>query len=239
MSIYLASLEIDKSNNKQFPFCLPILQNGLKIEFDSPITFIVGGNGAGKSTLLENLAYKVGFNHLGGNKNHTYDSRDNCDNLDLADKMKIAWELKTSKGFFFRAESFLNFAEYLDEMALEDANTYLAYGGESLQKQSHGESFLSLFANKFNEGLFILDEPESALSAERQLSLISILKDLADTNKCQFIIATHSPLLIATPNSKVYEIDDGELKVKPYDETKQFLLYKNFLECPDRYLRFL
>lgn len=236
---YLLSVRINKTNNKNFPFVLPIFKDGLKIEFDSPITFIIGENGTGKSTLLENIACKVGFNILGGNKNHLYDDLLNQDNTKLCDEMKLSWRLKTSKGFFFRAESFFNFSSYMEDMALENGKSMFAsYGGKSLKKQSHGESFLSLFKNNFKEGLFILDEPESALSVEKQLSLIAIIDRLAK-NGCQFIIATHSPILITCPNSQIYEIENNQLLKKEYLETKQFQLYKNFVNCPDRYLNYL
>lgn len=108
-----------------------------------------------------------------------------------------------------------------------------------MHHQSHGESFLSLFANKFNEGIFILDEPEAALSPEKQLALISILNDLSKTGKCQFIIATHSPLLITIPNATIYEIESGQINKKNYEQTKQFVLYKSYLNNPERYLKYL
>lgn len=241
MSNYLNKILVEKIDNTSFPFSLPIFKNGLELDFDKPITFIIGNNGAGKSTFLESLAVNAGFNVLGGNKNHCYNNLENYDNLKLADNMKLYWRLKTSKGFFFRAESFFNFAGYLDELAIENGKeVFSAYGGKSLQKQSHGESFLSLFSNKFTEGLFILDEPETALSAERQLLLISLLNDLALRGKCQFIIATHSPLLITIPNSKIYEINEnGKVEVKKHFETNQFELYRNFLNSPERYLKHL
>lgn len=240
---YLVKLEIKKSKNSHketFPFSLPLFNKEFKIEFNKPITFILGENGAGKSTLLEGLAYSIGFNVLGGNKNHLYSDNANFDNIKLADNMKLSWRLQTTKGFFFRAESFFNFTDYVEDMAVENGKSMFAsYGGKSLKKQSHGESFLSLFKNKFRDGIFILDEPEAALSAERQLSLITILIDLVKHNNCQFIIATHSPILIACPNSEIYEIDGNKLMNKFYQETKQFQLYKNFINCPDRHLNYL
>ena len=190
--------------------------------------------------VLESLAYNIGFNILGGNKNHSYKNEQTFDNLNLANNMKLSWNNKTSKGFFFRAESFFNFTGYIESMAKESGkDIFNAYGGKSLLKQSHGESFLSLFQNKFTEGIFILDEPEAALSAERQLSLMTILSDLSKTGKCQFIIATHSPLLITIPNSEIYEIDNNCLIKKHYSETNQFNLYKNFINSPERYLKYL
>lgn len=116
---------------------------------------------------------------------------------------------------------------------------YGSYGGKSFQEQSHGEAFLSLFTNRFNKGLFILDEPESALSAERQLSLISVLNELTKRGDCQFIIATHSPILITVPNSEIYEIDNGFKRLESYKNSKQFNLYKNFVLSPERYLHYL
>lgn len=237
MSNTLTDIIVEKNNNKNFPFSLPIFKNGLKLHLSSPITFILGDNGSGKSTLLESIAYKVGFNVLGGNRNHSYSNDANYDNVELSNSMKLSWSLKTSKGFFFRAESFLDFSGYLDNLARETgSDIYGAYGGRSLQKQSHGEAFLSLFQNKFREGIFILDEPEAALSAEKQLALISIIYELASSGKCQFIIATHSPLLIATPNSTIYEIEDGGLEERKFDETKQFQLYKSFVNKPEYFL---
>lgn len=229
----------DVSKNT-FPFFLPLFKNDLKIEFNKPITFILGDNGAGKSTLLESLAYCVGFNILGGNKNHVYDNKTSFDNIKLSNNIKLSWKMKTSKGFFFRAESFFDFTDYIEDMAIENGKSmFSAYGGKSLKKQSHGESFLSLFGNKFKEGLFILDEPEAALSVERQLSLITILNDLVKHNNCQFIIATHSPILITCPHSEIYEIEDNKLIKKDYKNTKQFQLYKNFINYPERYLNYL
>jgi len=237
---YLSKIIIDKSSENKFPYSLELFKNGLELNLKKPITFILGDNGTGKSTLLESLAYNVGFNVLGGNKNHNYTNNQTFDNITLANNMKLIWNLKTTKGFFFRAESFFNFSGFIENIAMESGkDVFNAYGGKSLLKQSHGEAFLSLFNNKFSEGLFILDEPEAALSAERQLSLISILNELAKTRKCQFIIATHSPLIISTPNSEIYEILDNKIERKDYFETKQFQLYKNFLNCPERFLNYL
>lgn len=238
MSNFLEEINICPTKENKYPFNLPLFKDGLNIKLNKPITFIIGENGSGKSTLLENLAFNLGFNTLGGNKNHTY-KNNSLDNFELSNNMKLSWSIKQSKGFFFRAETFFSFAQQIDILADNDNTIYNYYGGKSLQKQSHGESFLSFFANKITEGFFIFDEPESALSPERQLSLISILNDLTNTGKCQFIIATHSPFLITTPNSEIYEIEDGILSKKEYKETKQFCLYKKFLESPQTYLHYL
>ena len=151
--------------------------------------------------------------------------------------MKLSWSFRQNRGFFFRAETFFEFANNLD--LLNDKSVLSAYGGKSLQQQSHGESFMSFFENKVKEGLFILDEPEAALSPEKQLSLISILNKLAKKGECQFIIATHSPFLISTPNAELLEIENGKLIKKSYKDTKQFILYRDFMNKPERFLHYL
>lgn len=233
---YLSSIKIETKNSNDFPYNLPIFSNNQTIDFKNPITFIVGENGTGKSTFLEGIASAVGFNTMGGNANHNYGNKEN---YSIEDILKLTWKMKTKKGFFFRAESFFDFSNYIDKMIDEDMSLCFAYGGKKLNSQSHGESFLSLFSTKFKDGLFILDEPEAALSAERQLSLVSILNNLAINGNAQFIIATHSPILIATPNSTVYEIENNKFAEKNYEETKQFELYKNFLNNSKRYIDYL
>lgn len=234
--IYLESVEFIESDKNWFPFSLPLFGNETTIEFKTPITFIVGENGSGKSTFLEGLASVVGFNSMGGNANHNYGTKEN---YSIEDVIRLTWNLKTRKGFFFRAESFFNFSNYIDKLIDEDGSLLGAYGGRKLTNQSNGEFFLALFGSKFHDGLFILDEPEAALSPERQLSLVTILSDLVTYNNAQFIIATHSPILIATPNSVVYEIEDNKFVEKNYEETKQFNLYKDFLNNSKRYINYL
>lgn len=233
---YLSKIEIIKHNKDEFPYNLPLFRKETTIELKKPIIFIVGENGTGKSTFLESLAGAVGFNQMGGNANHNFGV---TERYDIEEILKLQWNIKTKKGFFFRAESFYNFSNYIDNLMDEDYGIRYAYGGKKLVEQSHGESFLSLFKNKFRDGLFILDEPEAALSPERQLSLISILNDLTKHHNAQFIIATHSPILITAPNSTIYEIDGDNLLEKRYGETKQFELYKSFINAPERYLHYL
>lgn len=237
-NVFLDEIIIKSNNNHEYPFSLPVYNSGVAIKLNRPITFITGENGTGKSTLLEAIALEVGFNVSGGNQNHIY-SDDDEKNV-LLDFVKLVWRKKTSSGFFFRAESFFKFADYIDDLAKEEGKyVYNSYGGKSLQKQSHGESFLALFKNRFSKGLFILDEPEAALSPERQLSLIAILSELSKNNNCQFIIATHSPILIACPNSELYEIEDNKFILKNYKESKQYNLYKDFTANPEKFLKYL
>jgi predicted ATPase len=156
----------------EFPFTIPAFQRGkLQLDFERPITIIVGENGTGKSTLIEGIAGQCGFNLSGGNRNHVYSADQNASPLSRA--LRLSWLPKVTRGFFMRAESFYNFGRYLDEMQKEDPVTLQAYGGKSLHEQSHGESFLALFTNKFSgQALYILDEPEAALSMRRQLEFL-------------------------------------------------------------------
>ena len=138
-----------------------------------------------------------------------------------------------------RAESFFNFATYIDELAQDDPDILNAYGGKSLHQQSHGESFLSLFVNRFSQGIYILDEPEAALSPNRQLSFMAIIHQLVAANKAQFIIATHSPIILCYPNAVVLSIDDNEIKEIDYREAEHYRLTKEFLDNPERYFHHL
>ena len=230
MSSYLKEINIEGATRDSFPYSLDLFKNGLRIDFEKNVTFIVGDNGTGKSTLLENIAHKIGFNIFGGNRNHMY-AIPIDDNTLLSDDMRMVWNKKTSFGFFMRAESFLNFAAYID--TLDDGNS--PYGGKSLNKQSHGEAFLSLFTHKFDKGIFILDEPEAALSPQRQLALLRIINDLTKDNKSQFIIATHSPILMAYPDADLLLIEDGELKKENYKNTTHFQITKRFLDNPENF----
>ena len=138
-----------------------------------------------------------------------------------------------------RAESFYNFASYIDEIAQEDSAVLQAYGGKSLHHQSHGESFLSLFVNHFNKGIYILDEPEAALSPNRQLAFLALIHDLDISGKAQFIIATHSPMLLSYPGSIIFSLDGEQIKEVDYKQTDHYRITKDFLENPDRYFRYL
>ncbi len=224
-------------NPAKFPFSIPILSQGLELEFSSNVTFFVGDNGSGKSTILEAIAEGCGFNHSGGNRNHSYTSSDN--KSDLASALRFSWMPKVTNGFFMRAESFYNFATYIDEIAVEDSSILQGYGGKSLHDQSHGESFLSLFVNHFNRGIYILDEPEAALSPNRQLSFLSLIHQLESSGKAQFIIASHSPILLSYPNSVILSLDGEEISQVTVQETEHYRVTRDFLENPDRYFKYL
>jgi len=196
---------------------------------------IIGKNGTGKSTLLEAIADKCGFNTAGGGRNNAYHVPHS--ESALSEYIRLSWLPKVSNGFFLRAESFYQFASHIDEIATESPSVYDAYGGASLHEQSHGESFLSLFTNRFNKkAIYLLDEPEAALSPQRQLSFIKIIHDLVSTQNCQFIITTHSPILLGFPGATIYSFDDGEIHEIDYEQTDHYQITKYFLQNREKFL---
>ena len=182
------------------PFTLAVIGEDLDLSLTTPVTFLVGENGAGKSTLLEALAWAAGFGQSGGHRDQSF--AEGADGHTLGRALRMGWRQRVSGGFFLRAETFFNFASYLEEVG----STFAAYGGKSLHAQSHGEAFLALFNHNFEDGLFILDEPEAALSPQRQLAFLKILHELSFKKVAQFIIATHSPILMAYPNATLLRL---------------------------------
>jgi predicted ATPase len=233
------------NDSSEYPFSLPIIQNLDDISFPTQVTFIVGENGTGKSTLLESIAARSGFGIEGGSKNISFTTSENIhteQSDSLASKLTLSWRKKPRDGYFFRAESFFNLANYFDQMAKEsgEASAFADYGGKSLHKQSHGESFLSFFNNRLGEGgFYIFDEPEAALSPQRQLSLLKIIHDISKHPESQFIIATHSPILLAYPGATIYSCDGNTLKTVQYEDTKHYEITKGFLDNPKQYLKYL
>jgi len=239
---FLSNINCQISNGPSFPFNIPSFQNGINLSIPSNVTFFVGENGSGKSTLLEAIAEKIGFNLRGGNKNHNLNNGVNFQGYEnpITQPLHLSWTpRRINNGFFMRAESFFNFANYIDELAETDSRIYNAYGGKSLHHQSHGESFLALFNNQFESGIYILDEPEAALSPARILSFMSIINSLENSGRAQFIIATHSPILLCYPKATIFNFDENGISKLHYKETEHYQLTKNFLENPDVYLRHL
>lgn len=225
-------------NATQYPFCLPIIKHLKDIHFPTQVTFFVGENGSGKSTLLEAIAAKVGFGPEGGSKHIAFKTSDQkiySAAEQLGECFTLSWRQKPRDGYFFRAETFYNVANYLDSI---DGN--VPYGGKSIHEQSHGEGFFAFFNNRMGKGgFFILDEPEAALSAQRQLSLLAIIHQLCTNSNTQFIIATHSPILLAYPNATIYSCDSGILFPIAYTDTEHYRITKGFLNHPEMYLRTL
>ncbi len=217
---------------EQFPFTVPAVNSMEEVELSNPITFFVGENGSGKSTLLEAIADKCEFNTAGGGRNNNYDVH--ASESVLGEYIRLSWRPKVTNGFFMRAESFYHFATHLEDV---DEDGFRSYGGRSLHKQSHGESFLSLFLNRFNgRALYLLDEPEAALSPQRQLTFLRILKDLTTQENCQFIIATHSPILLGYPDAQILSFDGGTIEEIDYEMTDHYRITKYFLDHREKFL---
>jgi len=227
----IASLP-EKIDHARYPFNIRAFSQGVDLAFRSKVTFFVGENGSGKSTLLEALAECCGFNPEGGNRDHHREVF--ADRSALAQALRLSWQPRVTDGFFMRAESFYNFATYI-----EGVSDLRAYGGKSLHEQSHGESFLSVFANRFEQGLYILDEPEAALSPQRQLSFLKIIHDLATPGHAQFLIATHSPIILSYPGAVLFGLDGDVIQEIDYRETKHFTITRDFLNSPDRFFKHL
>lgn len=209
------------------------------LSITSDVTFFVGENGTGKSTLLEAIAVAYGFNPEGGTRNFKFSTTNS--HSELYEHLTLSKGKHAKDGFFLRAESFYNVASNIDEMDKEPGGPpiILSYGGVSLHNQSHGESFLALVQNRFGgNGMYILDEPEAALSPMRLLTLIAEIDALVKKNS-QFIIATHSPILMAFPDAEILEFSELGIKSVSYKETEHYQLTRRFLENPDKVLRYL
>lgn len=241
---YLKGIEFNSKPPKTSYLCgLPIVKQLLKLgrlSFEMPVTFLVGENGTGKSTLLEAIAVAMGFNAEGGGRNFTFST--NATHSELWQYIDTLKTVSAKDGYFLRAESLYNLASDIDEMDKRpsfDPPVIDSYGGVSLHKQSHGESFLSLIQNRFGgNGLYLLDEPEAALSPMRLLTLISEIDRLVNNNS-QLIIATHSPILMAYPKAEIIELSVDSITKKKYFETEHFKITKRFLDDPDRMLYYL
>ena len=233
---FLHSVSLDPGKVEDWdthPFSVPAIRSLKTLELHPKVTFFVGENGSGKSTLLEAIAEKLGFRCSGGSRvesmiKHQYASP-------LTPALTIARTgNRPMDGFFLRAESFYNFATYI-----EGVSDLRAYGGKSLHEQSHGESFISLFAHRFEQGLYILDEPEAALSPQRQLSFLKIIHDLSTPGHAQFLIATHSPIILSYPGAELFSLDGDTIRAINYRDTQHFLITRDFLNSPERFFKHL
>ena len=211
-----------------------------ELTFTNPITFFVGENGTGKSTLLEAIAVASGFNPEGGTRNFNFSTNDT--HSDLSRHLRLSRTRYPKDGFFLRAESFYNVASYIDKLDREfhfGGPLINSYGGVSLHDQSHGESFLALVQHRFHSGgLYLLDEPEAALSPMRLLTLMAELHTLASSG-AQFLIATHSPILMSLPGSQVLQFTQDGIEEVSYRDTEHFQITKQFLDAPERMLHYL
>jgi len=217
-----------------YPFSLPVVRGLDALDLHPAVTFIVGENGSGKSTLLEALAVAWGFNPEGGTKNFRFGTR--ASHSVLHEYLRLVKGIQRPRdGFFLRAESLFNLAteiEHLDEDPTAGTPITNSYGYRSLHEQSHGESFFAVMMHRFGgHGFYVLDEPEAALSPTRQLAMLSRIHQLVQTQS-QFVIATHSPILMAYPNSWIYQIDVDRLHRVSFEETEHYIVAKRFLNDP-------
>lgn len=225
----------------RYPFSLPVVRLLEQVDLHPKMTYFIGENGSGKSTLLEAIAVSLGFNAEGGTKNFSFGTRRS--HSELHRFLRVAKGYRRPRtGYFLRAESFFNVATEIERLDKEPSfgpPIINSYGGRSLHEQSHGESFLALMNERFSgEGLYILDEPEAALSPQRQLAVLSRIHDLV-LEGSQFIVATHSPILMAYPDARIYQCGPGGLAAIAYEDTEHFQVTRNFLANPQRMLRTL
>jgi len=220
-----------------YPFSLPAIRSLDTLAFHPAVTFIVGENGSGKSTLLEAIAVSLGFNGEGGTKNFRFGTR--ASHSVLNEYVRIAKGVRRPRnGFFLRAESFFNVATEIERLDAGPGGPPIidSYGGRSLHEQSHGESFMALMANRFSaDGIYVLDEPEAALSPQRQLEALRRIHDLAGDG-AQFIVATHSPILMAYPNATIYACSQNGLERVEYIDTEHYKIMHDFMKNPARML---
>ncbi len=218
----------------EYPFSVPAIRGLKSLDFHSPICFFAGENGTGKSTLLEAIAAHYGFGPEGGNRSFNNDSTVRNRSIEpLARALRMSFDKRTGFGFFLRAESFFNAATHIDALGVQDF-----YGGKSLHERSHGETFLTLLEVKFRgNGLFLLDEPEAALSPMRQLAFLVLIHDvLQEFKDAQFIISTHSPVLLGYPNAQIVSFDGGQIHEIQYEEAAATQIVRRFLNHREQFL---
>lgn len=242
MSRYIRSIAVnDLRDENSYIADLPAVKHLCAMEelsLDNSVTFIVGENGTGKSTLLEGIAVGFGFNPEGGTRNFSFATNETHSELHKYMRLTKTFE-RPRDGYFLRAESFYNAASYIDELSSPGHGIPIihSYGGRSLHEMSHGESFFALIMNRFGgDGLYILDEPEAALSPARQMSLLIRINDLVQKNS-QFIIATHSPIILAYPDALIYELTESAIIQRRYEETETVSISKAFLTDPNKMIK--
>jgi len=232
--IYLASEKFPEVD--YYPFNLEIIRRTSGLTFQKPVTYFIGENGTGKSTLLQAIALKCGIYIWQGCSRMRYEVSPYEKMLNRV--IKVVWTNSKVPGSYFDSQLFRNFTQLLDEWAVDDPGVLDYFGGKSLITQSHGQSLMAFFQSRFKlKGLYFLDEPETALSPKSQLTLLKLLKDMGEAGKAQFIIATHSPILLACPGAEIFSFDSIPVETITYEDTQYYQIYKSFMENPSRYLK--
>lgn len=219
-----------------YPFNIDVLQKTRSIQFSHPVTFFIGENGSGKSTLLEALARRCRI-HIWSGMDCTRSEPNPYEEM-LFLYLQVEWADGVVPGSFFSSQIFRNFAQLVDMWESDNPGQIEYFGGKSLLTQSHGQSLMSFFKSRYKlKGLYLLDEPETALSPKSQLELLKLLQEMSGLGHAQFIIATHSPILLACPGSVIYSFDHSPVKIIRYENTAHYQVYKSFMENPDKYLK--
>lgn len=243
---YFEGVRLERDNLSKFdeyPFSIPSIRHLTRLEFHPAVTFFIGENGSGKSTLLEAIAVKAGYSAEGGDKQLQFGTYDTHSPLHDCLRLERSFGRPTD-GFFLRAESFYNVASELEKIESATPTShpkgpYMAYGGKSLHRQSHGESFLTLMKERLQGGgVYLFDEPEAALSPQRQLSVLTLMHRLVH-HQSQLIIATHSPILLAYPQARIYQFAESGITEVKYTETEHYQITKDFLNRHERMLEIL
>ncbi len=238
---FIRSVELIRDtipDSKEYPFNLSAVRHLDVLELHPKVTFLIGENGSGKSTLMEAIALRYGLNAEGGSRNFNFSTQET--HSPLHNHIRIAKGIKRAQdAYFLRAESYYNVATNIDELDKEPlggAPLKDSYGGKSLHEQSHGESFFALFHHRLRgNGMYLLDEPEAALSPKRQTELLKRLHELVSNNS-QFLIATHSPIILAYPHATIYHLSDKGYVQMRYEDTEHYTLYRDFLNKPEHLL---
>jgi predicted ATPase len=218
-----------------YPFNHRIFQETRDLEFSTPVTFFVGENGTGKSTLLRAIAHKC-YIHIWKDSDRICLEKNPYEEM-LYRFIAVEWVKDVVPGSFFASDLFSHFAQNVDEWAASDPEMLKYFGGKSLVAQSHGQSLMSYFRARYRlKGLYLLDEPETALSPGSQLAFVKVLKEMAGKGHAQFIIASHSPILLACPGAIIYSFDEIPVKDIAYEDTEHYRVYKSFMKDPSKYL---
>ena len=219
-----------------YPFNLQIFSRPLRVDVHCPVTFFVGENGTGKSTLLQAISHRCSIYIWSGERRSRFQYNPYEEQFYRA--VEVEWAGNTVPGSFFASEIFKNFAQILDEWVDMDPGLLKYFGGKSLMVQSHGQSLMSYFKSRFKiKGLYLLDEPETALSPGSLIDLLKLIRQTSHAGPAQFIIATHSPILLACPDARIYSFSPSSLTQIAYEETEHFQVYKSFMLNPDKYLQ--
>ena len=238
MSYHLKSIKLESDRyptKEHYPFSLPLFSETKTLNFPSPVTLFVGENGSGKSTLLEAIAVAVGIYIWRSGMNSRYQV--NRYEASLHRYLNVEWVNGKVPGSFFGAQIFKDFASILEEWATTDPGQLELFGGKSLISQSHGQSLMSFFKSRYKlKGLYLLDEPETALSPSSQLELLQLLSENAKAGHAQFIVATHSPILLACKEATIYNFNEMPVSTVDYEDTEHFKVYRDFLNHREKYL---